>query len=623
MKTLKLILAGVLLASLPLFCLSCGNDTPDETEEDSVSTTVTPGDYASITDVAASNGITYASDAGQLCIYLLENGKETARIALDAAPNAIALNDNGSVLYAVCGEENGRLIRVNTAERTVTGTADIGHTPTDVVYHSGSLYITERFDNTVRKVDAETLATTASAKTVREPIGAAAADDILFVAAHLPEEAATSTDIASDVGMHKLSDLSETGRINLTNGSTGVRGIAASANGKKIYVAHTLGRYNVATTHLDRGWVYTNAISVIEAKYGKLLATVLLDDIDKGAANPWGIVCTDDTIAVTIAGTGELITLDEESLTESIADSDDRAAIADTLDFAYRFKTRTDLGESGVRAIAYDGTSFITANYYYGTVQYIDAETLKVTAAAGFETAVPPTEERLGEILWNDASICYQQWMTCASCHPDARTDALNWDNLNDGMGTPKQARTLLHTFERGRVMATGIRADAAVGVRAGAKYICFNDGITEEELSRIDAYIKSLEPVESPYYENGTLSESALRGKAIFEGKANCASCHSSSVYGADILIENHTQVGNEKRGLLVPPLTEVWRTAPYLYDGRAVTIREVLTDFNPLDENGKPKHGSTADLTEEEMQDLIEFVLSITEKRDTASAE
>jgi len=48
-------------------------------------------------------------------------------------------------------------------------------------------------------------------------------------------------------------------------------------------------------------------------------------------------------------------------------------------------------------------------------------------------------------------------------------------------------------------------------------------------------------------------------------------------------------------------PTLVEIWRTAPYLYDGRAYTIEEVLTTFNPGD-----KHGVTSNLTEAEIKDL-----------------
>jgi hypothetical protein len=50
-----------------------------------------------------------------------------------------------------------------------------------------------------------------------------------------------------------------------------------------------------------------------------------------------------------------------------------------------------------------------------------------------------------------------------------------------------------------------------------------------------------------------------------------------------------------------------EIWRTAPYLYDGRAVTIEEVLTKYNPGD-----KHGATSKLSKGEISDWAEFVLS-----------
>jgi cytochrome c peroxidase len=55
-------------------------------------------------------------------------------------------------------------------------------------------------------------------------------------------------------------------------------------------------------------------------------------------------------------------------------------------------------------------------------------------------------------------------------------------------------------------------------------------------------------------------------------------------------------------------PTLIEVWRTAPYLHDGRAVTIEEVLTRFNEND-----GHGRTSELTDEEIEDLAAFVLSL----------
>ena len=216
---------------------------------------------------------------------------------------------------------------------------------------------------------------------------------------------------------------------------------------------------------------------------------------------------------------------------------------------------------------------------------------------------------RGGERLWNDATLCVGQWQSCASCHPDGRADALNWDNMNDGIGTPKNAKSMVGSWGRGRVMATGIRPDTMAANRAGIKYILFNNGVPEIDIEKIDAYTASLKAEVSPYLVDGKLSDSALRGKELFEGKANCASCHSGVNFGADVLIyENFTNSDTETRGLLVPPLTEAWRSGPYLHDGSAATILEVLTTRNL-----SGTHGNAKDLTPEELEDLCNYVLSL----------
>lgn len=57
----------------------------------------------------------------------------------------------------------------------------------------------------------------------------------------------------------------------------------------------------------------------------------------------------------------------------------------------------------------------------------------------------PMTAVRKDETLFNDATICFQQWQSCASCHPGGgRLDGLNWDLVNDGIGNPKNTKSLL-----------------------------------------------------------------------------------------------------------------------------------------------------------------------------------
>jgi cytochrome c peroxidase len=155
--------------------------------------------------------------------------------------------------------------------------------------------------------------------------------------------------------------------------------------------------------------------------------------------------------------------------------------------------------------------------------------------------------------------------------------------------------------------MMTGVRPDAESGVRAGIRHIQFAVR-PETDAVAIDEYLKSLKPVQSPYLVKGKLSRAANRGRRVFK-KAGCASCHSSPLY-TDLKKYN---IGtgkdmDEGQSFDTPTLIESWRTAPYLYDGRAKTIKEVLTKHNSGD-----KHGKTSTLTDEEINSLTEFILSL----------
>jgi cytochrome c peroxidase len=55
-------------------------------------------------------------------------------------------------------------------------------------------------------------------------------------------------------------------------------------------------------------------------------------------------------------------------------------------------------------------------------------------------------------------------------------------------------------------------------------------------------------------------------------------------------------------------PSLTELWRTAPFLHDGQAANLKEMLTTCN-LDQ----KHGKTDHLTDAEIDDLVIWLLSL----------
>jgi cytochrome c peroxidase len=69
----------------------------------------------------------------------------------------------------------------------------------------------------------------------------------------------------------------------------------------------------------------------------------------------------------------------------------------------------------------------------------------------------------------------------------------------------------------------------------------------------------------------------------------------------------------GTDPRELLgpafdTPSLRGLWDSAPYLHDGSAPTLRDVLRARNPAD-----KHGTTSHLTDRQINDLIAYLKSL----------
>jgi cytochrome c peroxidase len=219
--------------------------------------------------------------------------------------------------------------------------------------------------------------------------------------------------------------------------------------------------------------------------------------------------------------------------------------------------------------------------------------------------------ERRGEMLFHDAQYCTEKWLSCASCHPsEGRPDGLNWDLMLDGVGNPKNTKSHLFSHQTPPTTWTGTRPNAEASVRAGFRYIEFGN-LPEEDAVTVDAYLKSLRPTTSPYLENGKLSSAGERGRRVFE-KTGCGSCHAGPYY-TDLLRHDVGSGRGSEVGMAydVPSLIEVWRTAPYLHDGRAPTLKALFTTVD-----SGPIHNVTGRLHQPEINDLIIFVSSLGEE-------
>lgn len=272
-------------------------------------------------------------------------------------------------------------------------------------------------------------------------------------------------------------------------------------------------------------------------------------------------------------------------------------------------------------------------------VRVFTANMAPVKTIKSCEPAKTPEWVR-GKVLFNTANspMSGRRWVACSSCHPDGLHDGRVWQNP-EGLRKTTAFVGMAHThplhwsgdrdevqdFEytiRSRLMQGGGFLKGQMKAKIGFHKVELEEktGGRNKDLDAIAVYCNSLDYPLSPHIAApGKLTPAAQRGKEIFSRKdVGCATCHSGPYYTDSSLKLpfNLHDVGtggfdkSEKMGTKydTPTLLGIYRTAPYMHDGSAKTLLEVVTTANKGD-----KHGKTSHLAKNEAEDLVEFLKSL----------
>jgi cytochrome c peroxidase len=264
----------------------------------------------------------------------------------------------------------------------------------------------------------------------------------------------------------------------------------------------------------------------------------------------------------------------------------------------------------------------------------------------------------LGKTLFFDPLLSGAKNQSCASCH----NPALSWtDNLPRGIGVKEMAThtpTLLNIawvpkpgwsgqfkdleavaflpITSGGIMNMPEKALIARLAAIPAYVNAFDEVYGEGDITRrkiefaLATYQRTIVSGEAPFDrwiggDEKAIGDAAKRGFDIFNGKANCAQCHSGWAFTDasfhDIGVGKDKDIGRGKifaksvklqYAFKTPTLRDVARRAPYMHDGSIATLREVidLYDRGGIDRPSRSEHIKPLHLTQSEKADLIAFL-------------
>jgi YVTN family beta-propeller protein len=417
-------------------------------------------------------------------------------------------------------------------------------------------------------------------------------------------------------------------------GSSNLRGIAVDPQGKYALAVHLVPKSHLPSTQIEQGWVFTNSISFLSLEGPPCIVTMPLDLRTEGFANPEGVVITPDSSKAYVAHAGAdivsvidlpaFLTAVEAAKRESAKSRGERLAptdppvatniIVDDLRLTRRYVRRRIPVGANPRAIAVspDGKLAAVANRLDDSVSLIDTGTDAVieTISLVRESDSPVQgDDKLaleGERLFCSGRLSFSGQFSCASCHPDGHADGLNWDLPADGFNNFHNTKSLLgnaSTAPYGWLGTSRTLRDRFTGTLRNL----FQHEPTESETTALEAYLLQLRFPDRVAGPAAGQPPAIARGKSLFEGAAGCILCHSGSKHtdrklhdvgtGSDVEVEFDT-----------PALLRISTTAPYLHDGRAATLEEVLTRYNTAG-----LHGRAADLSIGQLADLVEYLKSL----------
>jgi YVTN family beta-propeller protein len=382
---------------------------------------------------------------------------------------------------------------------------------------------------------------------------------------------------------------------------------------------HSVRReFPVSKANIEEGWVIDSRLSRLPLNADATtphpadaaLQQIALDRKGEAVGDPHGLAFAPSgrVLALSAGGTHELLLFDVKAIPWASGDPGD--FVNETLTKNDGKLRRLPLDGRPLNLVfTANGEQIVVANYLLDGLQLVDVKTGQIVRTIALGGPEKPSLARRGEALFYDAKRSHQQWFSCHTCHVDGHTCGLNFDTLNDdSYGNPKLTPSLRRVTHTGPWTWHGWQTDLAAGVEKSFTQTMFGPKPSTEELNAVVAFLDTLDHPPNPHRSGGELRPATQRGEKLFTGKARCSRCHDGPDYTAKRNYDVKLEADGSPYDLWNPPsLRGLWERGPYLHDGRAKTLDELLRTPHSPEKLGGEK------LTDAEGEDLMAFLLSL----------
>ncbi len=490
--------------------------------------------------------------------------QKTAEIKVGSWPAAIVGNERYP--YVLVAQRGADTIGFINPERNVLEDALwVGDEPTGLALSADgkTLYVSLATERAVAVVDLASRTLRNRIKVGFDPRALVLSKDgsALFVAsyrsANLSYGPNASRPAADDQDIFVIDTQSEKLVRSIGTVAADLRAMALSPEGDKLYIAATDGQ--TLPSQADptaKPFTHLVATIAVAIKPDGTPQSMELTDLTRQAGslgplvNPSGVLAQDDQLWVAAESSDQVAILDRKTMQEKI---------------------RIPVG-SGPRQLVLlkDAVAVHCFQSFELYILNFDGSLRQIVKLA--EDPRSPAIA-LGEKVFVRPGLNYASNHSCTSCHIEAQNDGMIW---RFGPNVYHNVRPLQLLAATSSLGWTNYVANAESFGFMGPTSI-LNRPPTNTEAAGLSAFLSSL--IGAPRATgqtqlDGSFSREGLKGKALFEGRANCVSCHTPPLYTNRRLIAK----GKSGEPADVPSLLGAYRHGVYFVKGQGRSLEEAV---------------------------------------------